>query len=302
MRALLAAVSLLGAGALAGPTAADEVKMTQDGLTLNAELSMAPGKHLADGAVLLIHNWLGYDQMPIIQTLQQLLAAQGLNSLAPTLSLGVDDRHGMYDCREPQVHTLDTADQEIGAWLHWLTEHGATHVVLAGHSGGAMESARFAATHDDPAIAAVVLLAPPTWTPAQEASEYLDSHGMQLSTELAYAQALMASGNDAALLEDVGFLACNHATVSAASFVSYYGDDRAHDTPSILEQISAPVLVIAAGNDRTVKDLPARMQPVADGTRVNLVTIAGADHAFSDRYASQAVDAMTKFLKAATTQ
>jgi pimeloyl-ACP methyl ester carboxylesterase len=279
------------------PTRADEVKLTRNDLTLNAALTVAPGKRLQDGAILLLHGLLASDDMEIIQSLQKLLAAHGFSSLAPTLSLGIDDRHGMYDCSVPQRHTEADADGEIGAWLGWLKDHGAPRVVLAGHSNGGTEVARYAAAHDDSAIAALVLLAPRTWTAGQGAADYERTHNMPLITELAYAQALVSSGNNDATLEDVGFLSCDHATVTAGSFLSYYGDDRTRDTPSVLPEIDAPVLVVAAGKDQVVRDLPARMQPLVDQTHVSLVTVADADHLFHDLYAEDAVEAIAKFLQ-----
>jgi pimeloyl-ACP methyl ester carboxylesterase len=297
MRQSAAALLLGCCVAFASPAHADEVKLTRNDLTLNAALTVAPGKRLQDGAVLLVHGLLASDDMEIIQNLQKLLAARGFSSLAPTLSLGIDDRHGMYDCSVPQRHTEADADGEIGAWLGWLKDHGAPHVVLAGHSNGATEVARYAAAHDDPTITALVLVAPRTWTEGRAAAEYEQAHNMPLATELAYAQALVSSGNNDATLEDVGFLSCDHATVTAASFLSYYGDDRTRDTPSVLPEIDAPVLVVAAGNDQVVRDLPLRMQLLVDNTHVSLVTVAGADHLFHDPYAEEAVTAIAKFLQ-----
>jgi pimeloyl-ACP methyl ester carboxylesterase len=302
MRGLITGLLIGCCAAFARPADAEEVKLMHNDLTLNAALTVAPGKRLQDGAVLLVHDLLAFDGAPIIQALQHALAARGYSSLAPTLSLGIDDRHGVYDCTVPHHHTMADADGEIGAWFAWLKDHGAPRVVLAGDANGGMEVARFAAAHDDPAIAAVILLAPTTWTPSQGAAEYAREHNMPLATELAYAQALVTSDNGDATLEDVGFLGCDHTTVSASSFVSYYGDDRTRDTPSVLPEIDPPVLVIAAGNDQVVLDLPIRMQPLVDHTHVSLAIIAGADHLFSGAHTEEAADAIAKFLQPKTAQ
>ena len=299
MRGLVGALIVGCCVAAASPSAAEEVKIKHDDLTLNAALTLAPGKQLKDGAILLVHGMLGYNGMEIVQTLQKLLAARGFSSLAPTISLGIDDRHGMYDCSLAFDFTRKDEDAEIGAWLGWLKQQGAVHIVLAGHSSGGTAVARYAATTDDAAISALVLLAPATWMASRTAADYERQHNMPLATELAYAQALVNSGNDEATLEDVGFLACDHATVTAGSFVSYYGSYRTHDTPSLLPQIAPPVLVIAAGKDQVVRDLPQQVQPLVDNTgRITLVTIADADHFFRDLYAEDAADAIGKFLQA----
>jgi pimeloyl-ACP methyl ester carboxylesterase len=274
----------------------EEVKLEFDGVTLNGELVLASGKPLTDGAILLTHGLLAHGRMEIVDTLQRLLAARGFSSLAPTLSLGLDDRHGMFDCADVQRHTHDMAVTEIGVWIGWLKAHGARRLALAGHSSGGMETARFAATRLDGRVVALVLLAPAMWNAAQATAEYEQTHGMPFAPELAYAEALVASGSGDAILEDVGFLRCDHASVSAASFVSYYGNDPMLDTPRLLAKIVPPVLVIAAGNDQIVPGVPARIEPLADGHNVALVTIDGADHFFRDLYAEDAADAIVKFL------
>jgi pimeloyl-ACP methyl ester carboxylesterase len=275
----------------------EEVKLDYNDVTLNAELVQAPGKSLGDGAILLTHGLLAHGRMEIIDALQKLLAARGFASLAPTLSLGLDDRHGMFDCALRQRHTHDTAVAEIGVWTAWLKTHGARRIVLAGHSNGGTETARFAATRLDPAVVALTLLAPGTWNSTEVAAQYEQTHGMPFAPELAYAEALVASGRGDAILEDVAFLQCDHAWVSAASFISYYGNDPMLDTPRLLARIVPPVLVIAAGRDQIVRDLPMRIGPLADGRNVTLVTIDGADHFFRNLYAEDAADAIVRFLR-----
>lgn len=62
------------------------MQITHNGLVLNANLSLASGKTLKDGAVLITHGTLAHNGMLLIQKMQTELAARGVNSLA--LSLG----------------------------------------------------------------------------------------------------------------------------------------------------------------------------------------------------------------------
>ena len=83
------------------------------------------------GPVLLMtHGTLAHNKMEIMATLQTLFAERGLSSLAISLSLGLDDRTGMYDCATPHRHRHADALGEIGAWLRWLKEQGAEPVSL----------------------------------------------------------------------------------------------------------------------------------------------------------------------------
>ena len=95
--AIYASFSLLSAKA-------EEIKLKYAGLTLNANLVLADGRGLSDGAILITHGTLAHNRMELIATLQTVIAARGLNTLAINLSLGLDDRYGMYDCSVPHRH------------------------------------------------------------------------------------------------------------------------------------------------------------------------------------------------------
>ena len=76
---------------------------------------------------------------------------------------------------------------------------------------------------------------------------------------------------------------------------SHWGDGR-NDAPSQLARIPRPVLVVLAGNDEIVKDLPQKLEAAkkpAAGYRA--VTIDGADHFFKDLYGEDVADAVAKF-------
>lgn len=142
-----------------GSANADEIKLEHAGLTLNANLSPAQDDWQSGTVFLITHGTLAHNGMEIIATLQGLLADQGITSLAPTLSLGLDDRHGMYDCAVPHTHKHTDALDEIGVWLGWLKQQGVKQVVLVGHSRGGNQTAWFAAERMDPAVKGVLLIA-----------------------------------------------------------------------------------------------------------------------------------------------
>lgn len=277
---------------------AEDVSLkSPDGLSLNANLQLADGKTIADGIVLLTHGTLAHHKMELIVTLQRLLAEHDISSLAPTLSLGLDNRTGMYDCKVPSTHKHSDAMVEIGLWLAYLKGQGAHDIVLAGHSRGGNQTAWFAARENDPEVTNIVLLAPATWNADAMAKGFEKSHHQALTKVFAAAQAKIDAGQGAELMKGVGVLYCPGADVTAESFISYYeNDDRMH-TPTLLPMIEKPILVIAGTQDKVVKGLIEAVEPMADGEKIQLVVVEDAGHLFLDFYAEDAADAIAEFIQ-----
>jgi len=286
---------LVCCGALAAH-AQDVSLKNADGLTLGATLELADGKTVADGVVLLTHGTLAHNKMEIIVNLQKLLAERGISSLAPTLSLGVDKRTGMYDCKVPATHKHSDAMVEIGLWLGWLKGQGAKDVVLAGHSRGGNQTAWFAARENDPVVSKVVLIAPATWNAKSAAKGFEKTHKQPLAKVYAQARALVDAGKGGEFMKGVGVLYCPGADVTADSFISYYEQDDRRHTPNLLPLIKVPVLVIAGTKDTVVKGLIEAVEPMVDGKKIQLAVIDGAGHFFLDFYAEDAADAIAEFL------
>jgi pimeloyl-ACP methyl ester carboxylesterase len=281
--------------ALARAAHAEEknLQLHDGGLVLNAHLTLADGKSLKDGAVLLTHGTLAHNGMHLIQVLQKELAAQGVNSLAPTLGYGLSNRQGMFECNLPHRHKYEDALHEIGLWLSWLKSNGADKVALMGHSRGGAQTAWFAAGREDAAISKVILLAPSRWSSNLMREQYKARFGSDLDAQLAKAQSLPKG----TMMEGVDFIACPKATVRREAFLSYYADEPRFDTPTLLAKVKVPVLVIAAADDQVVKGLPDAVQPMADGKNISLAVIPDADHYFNNFAAEDAAQAAAAFLK-----
>jgi alpha/beta superfamily hydrolase len=97
-------------------------------------------------------------------------------------------------------------------------------------------------------------------------------------------------------MEHVDFVYCADSSATAAAFLSYYAADPRMDTPHLIPEIKAPVLVIAGSEDDVVKGLVEKVQPLADGQRVKLTVVEGADHFFRDLYAEEIADAVQALL------
>lgn len=279
---------------------AEEVRIKPEALTLNGQLDLASGKSLKDGVVLIVHGTLAHNAMDMLTNLRQVLNDRGLNTLAINLSLGIDDRHGMYDCKTPHRHRHLDALDEIGAWMDWLKGQGSGPVVLFGHSRGGNQAARFAAERGHGLLNKLVLLAPATWDGGKTAAGFEKSYGRPLAPDLEAAQAMVKAGKGKDMMAKPGLLYCPDAQVSALSFDSYYSPDPRFDTPSILGDIKVPILVVAGSNDTVIKDLPAKMADKADGKRITFQVVDGADHFFLDLFAEDVADHMEAFLGGGT--
>ncbi|WP_051928701.1 alpha/beta hydrolase [Thermopetrobacter sp. TC1] len=300
IRRLAALVSvILMLGLLPLQAQAKEVRIPFGQLVLNGNLELAEGKSLADGVLLMVHGTLAHNRMELIATLQELLKERGINTLAINLSLGISNRHNMYDCNQPMRHRHEDAVAEIAAWVDWLKTQGAKTIWLFGHSRGGNQVAWYAATRADPAVKKVVLLAPMTFDADRAAKTYQTRFGTPLGPMLDQAADFARKGHGNEPMDLPGILYCKNARATPESFLSYHAPRPELDTPFWLKRITLPTLVIAGSEDTVVEGLIEKVKPLADGKRITLRVIEDADHFFRDFAAEDAADAIAAFLKGA---
>lgn len=275
---------------------AQEIKHTHQGKTLNANLVMADGKDYADDFVLLLHGTLTHKGRSTYRILQDNLAAQGVSSLSINLSLGLDDRLGEYDCNVPHTHKHTDALDEVAVWLDWLKNQGANKVTLMGHSRGGNQIAWFAAERDRPQIDKVVLIAPAT-SEQQSAKDYQKKYDKPLSALLNKAQKLVDKGQADQMMNNVDFIYCEKAQVTAGAFVDYYTAKPQFDTPYLIKAPAKPTLVVVASEDQAVPELPARLAPLQGTPNLTIQTIDGADHFFMDFFNEDLAAAAVDFMR-----
>ena len=276
---------------------AKEVSLKLANLTLVGNLELAEGKSWKDGVLLMVHGTLAHHRMQTIADLQENLKARGVNTLAITLSLGIDKRRGMFDCNQPMRHLHDDAVEEIAAWVEWLKRRGAKVVWLFGHSRGGNQAALYLLRRYDPVVKKAVLLAPMTYDPEKAAAKYEKRFGMKLQVALQAAQTLLKGGRGDEPVNWRGIVYCKDGTGTAKAFLSYHAPRAELDTPSLLKKLPVPALVIATPEDEIVPDLIAKVKPLADGRKIRLVVIEGADHFFTDFASEDVADAIAAFLR-----
>ncbi|MBC8049629.1 MAG: alpha/beta hydrolase [Chitinophagales bacterium] len=295
------AVLMLGLGLLATgqPAGAAEVATEHQGLDVLGNLELAGGKSLkADGVILLLHDTLAHHRMEVISAQQDILKEQGVNSLAITLSLGLDKRRGMYNCTIEQDHRHDDALEEIDTWVAWLKEKGATSITLGGHGRGAAQAALYAERKNDKAIRRLVLISPLAQSFDTAEAEYQARYRRPLREILVQAEKFVSQDAADELLEGAGFLECPAPKVTAGAFSDYYSASPRFFTPNLMAGVKIPALIVVGDQDRSAAEIMAAMQS-QPSKNATLATIPGADHFFSDLFADQLADRIRDFVKKA---
>jgi pimeloyl-ACP methyl ester carboxylesterase len=284
-----------------GPAGAagEDVVHEHLGLEMAGRLEIAPGKSLEqDGAALILHGTLAHHGMEIIRDLQANLKERGINTLAMTLTLGLNRRTGMFDCALEHDHRHGDAVEELAAWTEWLISRGARSVHVIGHSRGGAQAALFAVEEPTRISGRLVLVAPsPEPTAGEAEAGYRARFGAELAPLLNQARQREEGGEADALMTVPGFLYCQNARVTAAAFIDYYGSSRPSLT-SLLQGLAVPTLVIAAGADEIVRDLPETLRRETLPNNVQVDTIDGADHFFRDLFGEELADKVAAFLNA----
>ena len=267
---------------VASSVSAQEVSLDSNGLTLLADFIEVEG---TSGPVALItHGTLAHKDMELVESLQEALAEEGVSSLAHTLSLGLNARRGMFDCEQTHRHRDEDADAEIALWIDWLHSEGHERIALVGHSRGGKQVARTAATRDD--LSAVVLIAPITKANGERAFK----RSPTLEGEV------LKSGNNGEELtvKTPSFLHCGPTQVTFDSHASYH-PNMSTGAETFVENISAPVLVIAGSKDRVVPEVPATFIPLL-GESLSFKLIEDAGHMFLDFHVDDAAMLIAEFL------
>ncbi|WP_457599943.1 alpha/beta hydrolase [Hydrogenivirga sp.] len=236
-------------------------------LKANADLAVPKDKN-PRVAVLWVHGLFQTHKMQEpISVQREAWVSAGYPVLSPTLTLGVDDRKGPYDCSYPLDHEYELNIKEIKLWIEWLKGRGIERIVLAGHSMGGQEVIHTAERLRDPAVVGLLAVAP--------AKGLRREHPL-----LSEAERLYREGKGKKLLK-TSFFYCRKTEVSARTLFTYYGVDR--NIGKSLQKLRIPVLVVWGGEDTRVRDLPGFLEPyVKDRKNIRVEVIDYADHFFRD--------------------
>ncbi|MCK5665040.1 MAG: alpha/beta hydrolase [Thiotrichaceae bacterium] len=274
---------------------AEEVTQKFNGLTLNANLEMADSKDYKDGMVLIIHGYLAHNKMEIIRTSQQTLLDNDWSSLAINLSLGIDNRHGFYDCTWPHRHLQENAVKELAAWAGWLRDKGVSKITLLAHSRGANEAMVYVVEQKDPEVTHLVMLAPGAGENVK--IMYQERYGKTLDQTLSLAHKQIAAGKGSELMQDIDLMSCARTKVTADTFISYYAEgNKFRQFKFYLPKISIPALIVTGTSDERQPNIVELLSPVVDGKRTQISVVEGAGHFFRDLNMEEAMESLIEFI------
>ncbi len=270
------------------------VEISHADRTLLANLSEVGDKGKDTPLVLMIHGTFAHKDMELMTALQTALAERGVHSLAISLSYREDRRKGPRNCKLPIMDTYADSHKEIDAWIDWLSTQGFQKIVLLGHSRGGARVAEYLSMNDGKKVLnGAVLLAPSTEKPGRFEREYRGSFS---TDEIASIKSQLVTARDDKMFDLPGFLYCPKTRASAGAIRSYYGEKQIRNTGAFLKTVSSTqVLVVAAGADTVVKDVPEVMSSLVNGKNIELEVIEDADHLFLDFYAEDAADLISEF-------
>ncbi|OOZ16577.1 hypothetical protein BOW28_10010 [Solemya velum gill symbiont] len=277
---------------------AEPVTIEHKGLVLNASLETADETWQQKPVILMTHGTLAHGQMEIMATLQELFSERSYSSLPISLSLGLSERTGMYDCPVPHNHKHTDAIEEIGLWQQWLTGQGVDSIILLGHSRGGNQTAWYASElKEGSPVKGTVLIAPASNGFDYLAADYKKRYEVDLAPLVEKANKLVADGKGDTMMENVDFIYCQKTSATAASFANYYADDPRMETTYILKEFSQPVMVFAGSEDTVVVNLEEKIEALGEKENIQMSVIDGADHFFRDLYAEDLADETVEFIE-----
>ncbi len=278
---------------------AEELVMDFRGLDLLGNLEIAEGNKGLSGQdiVLIVHDTLSSKQEGLIVGVQSSLRAQGINSLAINLSLGLDMRKGRYSCKIEHNHRHKDAIGEMAKWIKWLMKQKVKKIHLIGQGRGANQVALYARNAKKSRLGRLVLISPLAWTFEKADADYQSLYRKPLGEVLNKAKAMIAEGEGDQLME-ADFLGCPKTQVTAYSFEDYYSPNAEYHTPSLLDSLLArDILVVTGEYDKTASDIVSMLQTRMGATRHISKVIAGANKGFGGIYQDHLVRAVVAFLK-----
>ena len=206
------------------------------------------------GAVLLLHGFLQAGDFSTLQQLHDELAEAGYTVLAPTITLGIPDRHESLGCGS--LHLTEIGDEvaEVQAWVTWLKQHSTGPIYLLGHSHGARLMVIWASRHRAHRVRGLLAVSLTGGKPSARQERALRHRLGQLPpTQLVH--------------EPLSF--CPRYTAPAAAYLGYlrWDDTRVLRT---IAHLRPPVAVILGGADPNLPhDWVARLRHA--GARVTVL-------------------------------
>lgn len=234
-------------------------------------------------AVLLLHGLLQTSGYLTVSNLITGLTEQGYTVLAPTLSLGVDQRRASLECGAIHDHSLAEDVAEIQTWVAWLESRGHNDIALLGHSFGSLQLVAYAAGQIPDSVSQLIATSLVDQEHQIGDEEYLQ--------QLQQARQLVAQGDRQ--LHDYRLSYCKRYVAPAGAFLSYAEWTREHLLSTLADLKLRPRLILGSADARMHPDWPSRLR--SEG--VEVVSIDGAGHFFDSQFEFDLLDEVVAMLQ-----
>ena len=210
----------------------------------------------------------------------------------------VDDGKPSYRRLGATFETFEECIFDIKEAIDHLETQGFEEIVLQGHSLGAVKVAYYMAITKDKRISKLILLSPPDMVGLAEA----DKNHQQAFT---LSQKLVAEGKGKELLSTMlwnAYYLCADTYLNLSTRGNPIDVFNVYDrnAPSILKEISLPVLAVFGGKDAALisptEDLEILRQKAPNASRFDTAVIPGAPHSYYN-YEAKLVKEIVDWLK-----
>ncbi|MCP5184983.1 MAG: hypothetical protein H6993_13535 [Pseudomonadales bacterium] len=236
-------------------------------------------------AVLVVHDIWAHQDMALIRDVQAGLAARGLSSLAPTLSLGIDDRRGRLACADGMQPDERLVPAEIGFWVDWLARRGYRTLTLLGHSHGAARVVAYVVEQQPRLVTRLILLAPRTWQPGDIRAARDENASVPFATLLRQAKA-----HPDALLGPARLPGCDGVHIPGHVFSAYNDPAAVPHVPTLLARIHIRTDVVLAAQDTPAPWRPEEIASARQHLNVRVHRATGTDQVLRSPYLAHALD------------
>jgi dienelactone hydrolase len=222
-------------------------------------------------AILLLHGFLQTHNFSTIQSIADELALSGYTILAPTLSLGIDNRNQSLACDALHTHQYGDHHHELNDWIDWLALKGHKNLILTGHSSGSLRLLSYVGLkREQPLnITGLVSVSPTTPNARNKLSV--------LNKQISFAKELVQ--NNTIVMNKYHLVYCQgNYTTHPAAFISY-----AHINEkvffSFVKDAIYPVVHILGKEDKLV---PENWSNKLSERGARILTVNNANHFFSN--------------------
>ncbi|MGE0757335.1 MAG: alpha/beta hydrolase family protein [Pirellulaceae bacterium] len=179
---------------------------------------------------------------------------------------------------------VDQCRFDVRAWVEWLVERGARHIVLLGHSLGAIKAIYSQAYDPHPAVSGVVACSAPRLSYAA----FMNSDAQPRFFESVTAAREQLQRGQPEMLILSKFPAA--VWMTAAGYLDKYGPDERYNILRFIDRLTCPLLAtygeleLSSGGIAFAGMHEAVVDARRDGQRVETAVVAGADHAYTGVY------------------